>query len=118
MQTIIEILKNLSLHHTAVWLALTYIAVMLAMAVDFVAGLRKAKQAGIATTSRGFKMTVEKATKYFLPMLCLSCIDIITSVTARQGAHLQRHRQEQGRHRRHRHAGHGTDGAQEAAGIQ
>ena len=80
MQTIIEILKNLSLHHTAVWLALTYIAVMLAMAVDFVAGLRKAKQAGIATTSRGFKMTVEKATKYFLPMLCLSCIDIITSV--------------------------------------
>ena len=37
MQTIIEILKNLSLHHTAVWL-------------------------------------------YFLPMLCLSCIDIITSV--------------------------------------
>ena len=25
-------------------------------------------------------MTVEKATKYFLPMLCLSCIDIITSV--------------------------------------
>ena len=53
---------------------------MLAMAVDFVAGLRKAKQAGIATTSRGFKMTVEKATKYFLPMLCLSCIDIITSV--------------------------------------
>ena len=80
MQTIIEILKKLSLHHTAVWLALTYIAVMLAMAVDFVAGLRKAKQAGIATTSRGFKMTVEKATKYFLPMLCLSCIDIITSV--------------------------------------
>ena len=81
MQTIIEILKNLSLHHTAVWLALTYIAVMLAMAVDFVAGLRKAKQAGIATTSRGFKMTVEKATKYFLPMLCMSCIDIITSVS-------------------------------------
>ena len=152
MQTIIDIIRHLALHDTAVWLALTYIAVVLAMAVDFVAGVRKAHQAGVATTSRGFKMTTEKATKYFLPMLCLSCIDIITSVvlpapfftilmggfnifcewksvlesthdkqelrTARQGAHLQRHRQEQGRHRRHRHAGHGTDGAQEAAGIQ
>ena len=80
MQTIIDIIRHLALHDTAVWLALTYIAVVLAMAVDFVAGVRKAHQAGVATTSRGFKMTTEKATKYFLPMLCLSCIDIITSV--------------------------------------
>jgi hypothetical protein len=25
-------------------------------------------------------MTTEKATKYFLPMLCLSCIDVLTSL--------------------------------------
>ena len=62
------------------WLALAYIAVILAMAVDFIAGRRKAKLAGIATTSRALKMTTEKATKYFLPMLCLSCIDVLTSV--------------------------------------
>ena len=73
-------MKGASLHIHAVWLALTYIAVILAMAVDFVAGLRKAKKAGIASNSRGYKMTTEKAAKYFLPMLCLTCVDLMTSV--------------------------------------
>ena len=80
MQFFLETMKNASLHIHAVWLALTYIAVILAMAVDFVAGRRKAKAAGLATTSRALKMTTEKATKYFLQMLCLSCIDVLTSV--------------------------------------
>ena len=62
------------------WLALSYVAVILAMAIDFIAGLRKAKLAGKDTTIRALKMTTEKATKYFLPMLCLSCIDVLTSV--------------------------------------
>jgi hypothetical protein len=80
MNFLIDTLKGASLHVHAVWLALAYIAVIIAMAVDFVAGLRKAKQAGIASTSRGYKMTTEKAAKYFLPMLCLTCVDIMTSV--------------------------------------
>ena len=80
MNFIIETFKNASLHIHAVWLTIAYIAVILAMAVDFVAGLHKAKEAGQVTTSRALKMTTEKATKYFLPMLCLSCIDVLTSV--------------------------------------
>ena len=80
MEFLIETLKNASLHVHAVWLVIAYIAVILAMAVDFIAGLKKAKQAGKVTTSRALKMTTEKATKYFLPMLCLSCIDVLTSV--------------------------------------
>ena len=80
MEIFIETMKGASLHIHAVWLALTYIAVILAMAIDFVAGLRKAKAAGIASNSRGYKMTTEKAAKYFLPMLCLTCVDIMTSV--------------------------------------
>ena len=80
MDFFIETIKNASLHVHAVWLALTYVAVILAMTVDFIAGRRKAKAAGVATTSRALKMTTEKATKYFLPMLCLSCIDVLTSV--------------------------------------
>ena len=80
MNFLIDTLKSASLHVHAVWLALAYIAVIIAMAVDFVAGLRKAKQAGIASTSRGYKMTTEKAAKYFLPMLCLTCVDLMTSV--------------------------------------
>ena len=80
MNFLLDTLKSASLHVHAVWLALAYIAVIIAMAVDFVAGLRKAKQAGIASTSRGYKMTTEKAAKYFLPMLCLTCVDVMTSV--------------------------------------
>ena len=80
MEIFIETMKGASLHIHAVWLALTYIAVILAMAIDFVAGLRKAKAAGIASNSRGYKMTTEKEAKYFLPMLCLTCVDIMTSV--------------------------------------
>ena len=80
MEIFIETMKGASLHIHAVWLALTYIAVILAMAIDFVAGLRKAKAAGIASNSRGYKMTTEKAAKYFLPMLCLTCVDLMTSV--------------------------------------
>ena len=80
MDFFIETIKNASLHIHAVWLAIAYIAVILAMTVDFIAGRHKAKAAGIATTSRALKMTTEKATKYFLPMLCLSCIDVLTAV--------------------------------------
>ena len=80
MEIFIESMKGASLHIHAVWLALTYIAVILAMAIDFVVGLRKAKAAGIASNSRGYKMTTEKAAKYFLPMLCLTCVDLMTSV--------------------------------------
>ena len=69
MDFFVETLKNASLHIHAVWLAIAYVAVILAMAVDFIAGLRKAKAAGIASNSRGYKMTTEKAAKYFLPML-------------------------------------------------
>ena len=133
MDFFVETLKNASLHIHAVWLAIAYIAVILAMAVDFIAGLRKAKLAGKVTTSRALKMTTEKATKYFLPMLCLSCIDVLTSVilpapfftllmgafniagVARGRQHLQRHRQEQRRHRRHRHPGNGDDGQETRA---
>ena len=50
------------------------------MEIFIEAGLRKAKAAGIASNSRGYKMTTEKAAKYFLPMLCLTCVDIMTSV--------------------------------------
>ena len=81
MEFLLETLKGASLHVHAVWLALTYIAVILAMSVDFVAGLRKARAAGIASNSRGYKMTTEKAAKYFLPMLCLTCVDVMMEST-------------------------------------
>lgn len=63
-----------------VWIATTYVCVFVAMVIDFVSGVRKARQAGIATRSRGYKMSCDKAVKYFLPMLCLSCVDLLASV--------------------------------------
>ncbi|MBQ9556123.1 MAG: hypothetical protein IJV05_07855 [Muribaculaceae bacterium] len=46
MQTIIETQQTLPLHDTAVWFALIYIAVVLAIAVDFVeneTGMKKGR---------------------------------------------------------------------------
>ncbi len=67
-------------HSFVAWLFATYVCVVIAVAVDFVTGVRKARKGGVATTSRGYKMTCDKAVKYFLPMLCLSCIDYLASI--------------------------------------
>lgn len=56
-----------------------YAGVLAAMACDLVAGVWKARQRGEARTSRGYKMTAEKAGKYFLPMVCLTAADFITA---------------------------------------
>lgn len=67
------------IHLHFVWLVLTYGAVLFAMFIDLITGLRKAKQAGIATTSRLLKKSCDKAIKYFFPMLCLMPVDILAS---------------------------------------
>lgn len=67
------------IHIHVVWLVLTYGAVLFAMFIDLITGLRKAKQAGIATTSRLLKKSCDKAIKYFFPMLCLMPVDILAS---------------------------------------
>ena len=68
------------LQNYARWIIITYGAVTVAMIVDFITGIRRAKKAKIATRSRGYKMTCTKAAKYFLPMICLTCIDLIGTV--------------------------------------
>lgn len=67
------------IHLHVVWWVLTYGAVLFAMFIDLITGLRKAKQAGIATTSRLLKKSCDKAIKYFFPMLCLMPVDILAS---------------------------------------
>lgn len=61
----------------AAWMFIAYVATVVAMAVDFVCGVRKARKARIATTSKGYKMTCAKAAKYFPPMVCLSLVDML-----------------------------------------
>ena len=67
------------IHLHVVWWVFTYGAVLFAMFIDLITGLRKAKQAGIATTSRLLKKSCDKAIKYFFPMLCLMPVDILAS---------------------------------------
>lgn len=55
-------------------------ALIFAMGIDLIFGVRKAKQRGEATTSTGFKKTCEKARKYFSPYLVLICIDLLAAV--------------------------------------
>ena len=62
-----------------VWWVLTYGAVLFAMFIDLITGLRKAKKAGIATPSRAMRKSCDKAIKYFFPMLCLMPVDILAS---------------------------------------
>lgn len=63
----------------APWLLIVYTSVLTAMLVDLICGVRKARLLGRKRTSRGYKQTCDKALKYFMPMICLTCIDLISS---------------------------------------
>lgn len=75
-----QIIEEMEMREFVIRLVFTYAAVIVAMIIDFISGLRKAQKAHIATTSRGYKMTCTKAYQYFFPMLCLTCVDVIGSV--------------------------------------
>lgn len=58
-----------------------WIAVFIAMGVDLFFGVKKAKQLGEATTSEGFRRTINKATYYFALLtfaLLFDTFDVIT----------------------------------------
>ena len=70
-----------STHYSHIWIIIMCVAtIIIAMAVDLFFGVRKAKENGEARTSTGYKKTCEKGRKYFMPYLCLLCIDVIASV--------------------------------------
>ena len=62
------------------WIIITFGAMIISMAIDLVTGVMKAKKAGIDRRSKGFRMTCDKAERYFLPYLCAVCMDLIGSV--------------------------------------
>lgn len=74
----IEIPFDLSkIKQECVWFAVIYGAVTVSMILDFVAGVHKARKRNEATTSKGYKRSVDKAGKYFLPLQCCTCYDIV-----------------------------------------
>ncbi|MCM1029569.1 MAG: phage holin family protein [Pseudoflavonifractor sp.] len=80
METTLNLFEGIDPHQFKTfiaWLILYYGAVIVAMGIDLWAGVAKARKAGLARRSTGYKRTCDKAGKYFFPMLCLSCIDLI-----------------------------------------
>lgn len=78
-----EFIKEFMTEHlfkSSVGIGVAYAGVLIAMGIDLIFGVKKAKELKIDRTSTGFKMTTTKAQKYFSPMLCLTVIDVILSV--------------------------------------
>lgn len=80
MNEALNLLMTEHLYRYAVIVALCMLAMVVAMAIDLVFGVKKAKENGEATTSRGFKKTCDKARKYFSPYIVTVCIDLIACV--------------------------------------
>ena len=79
MDEVIVTLLNEHLYRLAVIVALCMASMIVAMLVDLIFGVRKAKANGEATTSTGLKKTCDKARKYFSPFMVTVCIDLIAS---------------------------------------
>ena len=77
-----EVIQTFAMEHLyrfAFIVSLCMAAMLVAMVVDLIFGVRKAKRNGEATTSTGFKKTCDKARKYFSPFMATVCIDIIAA---------------------------------------
>lgn len=68
------------LYKHIILIAVCITVTIIAMTIDLITGIHKAKQRGEATTSTGLKKTATKARKYFTPFFTLCCIDILCSV--------------------------------------
>lgn len=77
-----EVIKTFAVEHLyrfAFIVSLCMAAMLVAMVVDLIFGVRKAKRNGEATTSTGLKKTCDKARKYLSPFMATVCIDIIAA---------------------------------------
>lgn len=77
-----EVIQTFAVEHLyrfAFIVSLCMAAMLVAMVVDLIFGVRKAKWNGEATTSTGLKKTCDKARKYFSPFMATVCIDIIAA---------------------------------------
>ena len=77
-----EVIQTFAVEHLyrfAFIVSLCMAAMLVAMVVDLIFGVKEAKRNGEATTSTGLKKTCDKARKYFSPFMATVCIDIIAA---------------------------------------
>lgn len=80
MEEALKALLNEHLYQHIIIVCICVFAMLFAMLIDLIFGIKKAKLLGQATTSTGYKKTCEKARKYFTPFAVLMCIDMIAGV--------------------------------------
>lgn len=80
MAEVIQTFLQEHLYRSALIIAICMGALVVSMGVDLFFGVKKAKENGEATTSRGFKKTCDKARKYFSPFMVAVCIDLIACI--------------------------------------
>lgn len=61
----------------AVTLAVEYGGVVASVIADFVSGVAKARRAGVARTSRGYRRTFDKLARYLTALAGLSVVDAV-----------------------------------------
>nr|DAK92400.1 MAG TPA: holin [Caudoviricetes sp.] len=57
-----------------------FATILIAMTIDLVAGIQKAKELHVARTSTGLKKTCDKAKKYFSTFLTAALMDVATCI--------------------------------------
>lgn len=76
-------METLIAPQSAWWLLACYGLVLTAICADLVAGVFKSRRMGVPRTSRRFRKTALKTGRYLLPMVCLSCIDVMVMAVCR-----------------------------------
>lgn len=77
MKDVIFSLLHEHLYLHVLLISICVAGMLVAMGMDLIFGVRKAKALGQVTTSTGYKKTAEKGKKYFMPFAVLMMIDII-----------------------------------------
>lgn len=63
-------------------LAVEYAGVVLAVAADFLSGVAKARRAGVARTSAGYRRTFDKLARYLTALAGLTLVDAVILAAA------------------------------------
>jgi hypothetical protein len=74
-----------AIHREMAVMAVPYVAVFAAIAVDLIAGVTKARAIGEARTSVGLRLTVVKFKDYYSMLIIASVIDVLLSVLPAYG---------------------------------
>lgn len=80
---IIDILEKdyHSLYHTLYVVGIAWVVVLIAMLVDLYFGIKKAKEIGEATSSEGFRRSINKGTYYYALMTFALLFDVFDVIT-------------------------------------